>query len=166
LTYELRDEIQKGTIQVSMEPRGLMISFRQAALFPPGLDEIAPESYASIEKIARALRKIPNPARLEGHTDSVPIHNSRFRSNWELSAARSIALLTVLTEELGISTERVSIAGYADTTPVASNETDDGRTKNRRVDILILNEKGILGEPPRAQIVEPRPVPGAPTNKP
>jgi chemotaxis protein MotB len=87
--------------------------------------------------------------RLEGHTDSVPIHNSRFRSNWELSAARSIALLTLLTDEYGVSHERISIAGYADTTPVASNETDDGRTRNRRVDVVILNETGSQGEPER-----------------
>jgi chemotaxis protein MotB len=149
LTRELKDEIEKGTIQVSMQPRGLTVSFRQAALFPSGGDEIAPEAFTSIEKVARAMRQIPNPARLEGHTDSVPIHNSRFRSNWELSAARSIALLTMLTDEFGVSRERISIAGYADTTPVASNETDDGRTRNRRVDVVILNETGLLGEPER-----------------
>jgi chemotaxis protein MotB len=149
LTKELQQEIQKGTMEVSMQPRGLTISFRQAALFPSGEDEIAPEALTSIEKIARAMRKIPNPARLEGHTDSVPIHNSRFRSNWELSAARSIALLTMLTDDYGVSRDRISIAGYADTTPVASNETDDGRMRNRRVDIVILNETGLLGEPER-----------------
>jgi chemotaxis protein MotB len=149
LSRELKDEIQKGTIQVSMGVRGLTVSFRQAALFPSGGDEIAPEAYPSIRKVANAIRQIPNPVRLEGHTDSVPIHNSRFRSNWELSAARSIALLTLLTDEYGVSHERISIAGYADTTPVASNETDDGRTRNRRVDVVILNETGSQGEPER-----------------
>jgi len=127
----------------------LQEEIRQAALFPSGGDDIAPESYASIEKVARAMRQIPNPARLEGHTDSVPIHNSRFRSNWELSTARSIALLSLLTDEFGVSAERISVAGYADNAPIASNDTPDGRTRNRRVDIVILNETGLRGEPER-----------------
>ena len=93
LTKDLEAEIRNGSIQVSMQPRGLTISFTQAALFPSGGDEISAENYSSIEKVAAAMRRIPNPARLEGHTDSLPIHNSRFRNNWELSAARSIALL-------------------------------------------------------------------------
>jgi chemotaxis protein MotB len=149
LSRELKDEIAKGSIQVSMGARGLTISFRQAALFPSGGDEIAPETYPSIQKVANAIRQLPNPVRLEGHTDSLPIHNLRFKSNWELSAARSIALLTMMTDDYGVSRERISIAGYADTTPVASNETDDGRAKNRRVDVVILNETGLQGEPER-----------------
>jgi len=86
--------------------------------------------------------------RTEGHTDSVPIHNSRFRSNWELSAARSIALVEVFIDK-GVARERLSIAGYADTDPLDTNETEEGRQRNRRVDIVILNEKGIQGEPER-----------------
>ena len=76
-----------------MQPRGLVVSFTQAALFPSGEDVISPESYGSLKKVAAAIAKIPNPVRLEGHTDSVPISTSRFHSNWELSAARSIALM-------------------------------------------------------------------------
>jgi chemotaxis protein MotB len=151
LSKELEDEIRSGRIQLSMGPRGLTISFRQAALFPSGEDVIAPDAYASLEKIARAMQQVPNPARLEGHTDSLPIHNSRFGSNWELSAARSIALLDLLTQRFGISPERLSIAGYADTAPIAGNDTDDGRSRNRRVDIVILNDTGVKGEPERMQ---------------
>src|SRR5207244_5803231 len=62
------------------------------SLFPSGEDVIARDTYPSIQKIAIAMNRIPNPVRLEGHTDAVPIHNSRFRSNWELSAARSIEI--------------------------------------------------------------------------
>jgi len=148
LTKQLAPEIKSGKIQISMVPRGLAISFTQAALFPSGEDEIAKDTYPSIEKIADALKKIPNPARLEGHTDSIPIHNSRFRSNWELSAARSIALLETITR-YGVEDDRFSIAGYADTKPLVDNDTEAGRTKNRRVDIIILNEQGVRGEPER-----------------
>lgn len=149
LNRELKDEIKKGSMVVSMQQRGLTISFSQTALFPSGGDVIALESRESLEKVSRAMRKIPNPVRLEGHTDSRPIHTARFQSNWELSAARSIALLTILTDEFGVDRERISIAGYADTAPVADNDTDDGRARNRRVDIVILNENGLKGEPER-----------------
>jgi chemotaxis protein MotB len=150
LTKQLAEEIRSGKLQISMVPRGLAISFMQAALFPSGEDEIAEDTYPSIKRIAEAMRKIPNPARMEGHTDAVPIHNSRFRSNWELSAARSIALLEALTS-YGLDKDRLSIAGYADTNPVDDNDTEKGRAKNRRVDIIILNETGVQGEPEKTE---------------
>ena len=88
--------------------------------------------------------------RLEGHTDSVPIHNSRFRNNWELSAARSIAMLELLSARFDIPPERLAVAGYADTAPVESNDSEQGRAHNRRVDIVILNERGLGPEPDAA----------------
>ena len=148
LTQELDQEIREHKLEISMTSRGLVISFTQAALFPSGEDVIAKETYPSVQKIADAIQKIPNPVRLEGHTDAVPIHNSRFRSNWELSAARSIAVLELLTN-FGVSRDQLSIAGYADTAPVSNDETAEGRQKNRRVDIIILNETGVKGEPER-----------------
>jgi chemotaxis protein MotB len=150
LKKQLAEEIKSGKLQISMVPRGLAISFTQAALFPSGEDEIAKDTYPSIKKIAEAMRNIPNPARMEGHTDAVPIHNSRFRSNWELSAARSIALLESITR-FGVDRDRLSIGGYADTNPVDDNDTEQGRAKNRRVDIIILNETGLKGEPEKME---------------
>jgi chemotaxis protein MotB len=150
LTKQLAPEIKSGKLQISMVSRGLAISFSQAALFPSGEDEIAKDTYPTIQKIAEAMQKIPNPARMEGHTDALPIHNSRFRSNWELSAARSIALLQALTS-LGVDKDRLSITGYADTNPLEDNDTEEGRARNRRVDIIILNGMGVLGEPEKMQ---------------
>ncbi len=147
LSEELKKEIAEGKIQISMEHRGLVVSFTQAALFPSGQDEISTDAYDALKKVAVAITKIPNPVRLEGHTDSVPISTARFHSNWELSAARSIALLDLLSGEFGAPRERLSIAGYADNAPVASNDTEDGRARNRRVDVVILNEQGMMGEP-------------------
>ncbi|MBZ5610868.1 MAG: OmpA family protein [Acidobacteriia bacterium] len=148
LSKQLEAEIKSGKLQISMGARGLTISFTQAALFPSGENEISKDTYSSIEKIATAIRHIPNPVRMEGHTDDVPIHTSRFRSNWELSAARSIALLEMLTR-FDVDRDRLSIAGYADTAPVDNNDTEQGRQKNRRVDIIILNQTGVKGEPER-----------------
>jgi chemotaxis protein MotB len=147
LTEELKSEIAAGRIQVRMQPRGLVVSFMQAALFPSGEDVISTGAYDGLEKVARAVRQLPNPMRLEGHTDSVPIRTQRFRSNWALSAARSIALLDILSTRFGVPGERMSIAGYSDTAPIASNETEEGRSLNRRVDIVILNEFGVVAEP-------------------
>lgn len=150
LTHELEQEIKAGKIQISMSARGLVISFRQAALFPSGTDEISTDSMDSLGKVSQAMRRIPNPVRLEGHTDSIPIHNARFRSNWELSSARSIALLTILTTNFEVPEGRLSIGGYADNAPLGDNDTEEGRARNRRVDIIILNETGLQGEPERA----------------
>lgn len=147
LNEELKKEIESGRIEISMQPRGLVVSFTQAALFPSGADVVSPDAYEGLEKMAAAIAKIPNPVRLEGHTDSVPIRTPRFRSNWELSAARSIALMELLTDKFGLPPERLSIAGYADTAPIAPNNTEEGRARNRRVDIVVLNEQGMIGEP-------------------
>ncbi|HTW63218.1 MAG TPA: flagellar motor protein MotB [Bryobacteraceae bacterium] len=149
LEKELQREIQSRRLSVHMTSRGLTISFTQAALFPSGEDEIAPDFYPTIQTIADAMNQVRNPARAEGHTDSVPIHNSKFRSNWELSAARSIALAQLLIQD-GVARDRLSIAGYADTDPIDTNDTAAGREKNRRVDIVILNAAGAQGEPERS----------------
>jgi chemotaxis protein MotB len=77
----------------------------------------------------------------------VPIHNDRFRSNWELSAARSIALLNLLVDRYQVPAERLGVAGYADVAPVASNATEEGRARNRRVDVVILSERAARAEP-------------------
>jgi chemotaxis protein MotB len=90
---------------------------------------------------------VGNPVRLEGHTDSNPIKTARFRSNWELSAARAIAVMEILNERFDLPPERLSVAGYADTAPVASNDTEAGRARNRRVDIILLNEQASMAEP-------------------
>ena len=146
LTTSLRDEIKNGSIQVSMEARGLVISMKEAAVFPPGGDAIAPEGYRIVEKVAAIISKVPNPIRLEGHTDSIPIRSGRFKSNWELSAARSIAMLHALSERYNVDLHRMAVVGYGETVAVDTNETEEGRKRNRRVDIAILNESSVWKE--------------------
>jgi chemotaxis protein MotB len=141
LTEVLASEIRDGKIDIHLEPRGLVLSLREAAFFPPGGDEIAVTGYDSLSKIARTITDLPNTVSLEGHTDSVPIHNSVFHSNWELSAARSIAMLELLSTRFSVSKSRMSIAAFAETVPVDSNETPEGRAHNRRVDLVILNQR-------------------------
>ena len=149
LTKELKEEIAGGKLQLKLQGRGLVVSLLEAAFFPSGEDTIDPKTYPTIEKIAGAVRSLPNPVRLEGHTDSVPIHNARFPSNWELSAARAVAILKLLSERFEIPQKRLAIAGYADTAPADTNETAEGRARNRRVDLVILNRIGVEAEPPQ-----------------
>jgi len=141
LNSQLRDEIKSGKIEMRLEQRGLVISLREAAFFPSAGDTVEPGSMPSLQKVAGVLQGLSNPVRLEGHTDSVPIHTARFHNNWELSAARSIAMLGVLSGKFNIPSERFSVTGYADTKPVASNDTEEGRAHNRRVDIVVLNQR-------------------------
>jgi chemotaxis protein MotB len=147
LTKALHEEIQKGQVQVTMESRGLVISLKQAAFFPTGDSTIAVSGYPTIEKVARTLLKVPNPVRLEGHTDSIPISNVHYRSNWHLSSARSIAMLDLLTMKFRIPAERLAVVGYGDTVPIDGNETETGRARNRRVDITVLNDSSFTAEP-------------------
>jgi chemotaxis protein MotB len=140
----LAAEIKAGKVEVRLDARGLVVSLRQAAFFPSGGDEIALSGMPSIEKIAKIVQELPNPVRLEGHTDSIPIHTQRFPSNWELSTARSIAMLQVFTGKYRIPDDRFAVAGYAETKPIDTNESDEGRMHNRRVDIVILNQPVVI----------------------
>jgi chemotaxis protein MotB len=141
LTSALQEDIKAGRIQIDLLPRGLVISLKEGAFFGPGDAEINKERFASIGKLARIIQRLPNPLRLEGHTDSNPIRNSRYRSNWELSAARSIAVLSLLRDHYGLPQSRMAIVGYADTISMDSNQTEVGRARNRRVDITVLNDE-------------------------
>jgi chemotaxis protein MotB len=141
LNKELEAEIHDGKIEMHLEPRGLVLSLRQATFFPSGEDAIDPKTYPIVEKIAQTIRELPNSVRLEGHTDSIPIHTVRFHSNWELSAARSIGMMELLSDHFEVPRQRMAIAGYADTAPLDSNDTPEGRAHNRRVDVVILNQQ-------------------------
>jgi chemotaxis protein MotB len=141
LDKALSKEIESGKIEVHMELRGLVVSLKEGAFFNSGDDKVVVSSYPSIGKIADTIRSLNNPVRLEGHTDSIPIHTARFDSNWELSAARSIAMLNLFSTRFSIPHGRCGIAGYADTMPVDTNDTPQGRARNRRVDIVILNAR-------------------------
>ncbi|MEO5953724.1 MAG: flagellar motor protein MotB [Chloroflexia bacterium] len=149
LTSALKQEIEGGKVSINMEPRGLVVSLKEAAFFPPAGDGIEVDALPIIGKIAESARRLPNKILLEGHTDSTPIHNERFRSNWDLSAARAIAMLNVMADKFEVPRGRMSVSGYAENVPIAGNDTIDGRRKNRRVDVVFLNEFGAKSQPGR-----------------
>jgi len=129
-------------LDLKMEPRGLVISLPQTILFASGDDAVSVEALTTVGQIAEVLREIPNRVSLVGHADAVPIHNRRFKNNWELAAARSLRLLELLGRDGGIEESRLSVASYSSFEPKDSNDTADGRASNRRVEIVILDERG------------------------
>jgi chemotaxis protein MotB len=139
LNKELAQEIKDGKLELRLEPRGLVISLRQSAFFPSGQDNIDEANLPTMKKLAELIGTLPNPIQLEGHTDSIPIHNARFKSNWELSCARGIAVLETLCGTFQLPRPRFSVVGRAETLPVDTNETPEGRARNRRVDVVIVN---------------------------
>jgi chemotaxis protein MotB len=140
-------DILKGLVRTHVDPRGLIISLGEGGVFDSGSDEIKPEGRKLLDTIAVSLVSVGNHIRVEGHTDNVPISNSRFPSNWELSTARATGVLSYLIDKFGFRPELLSAAGYAEYRPVASNDTMEGRACNRRVDIVILNPAAAQIEP-------------------
>lgn len=151
LKSTLQKEVDAGSVRLALEHRGLVIELEAGAFFPSGGATLGGTAYPTVKKVAAVLNTLPNALRLEGHTDSLPINNNRFQSNWELSAARSIAMLRFLNEQFSVATERMAIVGYADTEAIDSNDTEAGRERNRRVDIVIVSSYGMQTEPARGQ---------------
>jgi chemotaxis protein MotB len=128
--------IAPDSITMRITPDGLVISLHEAGFFPSGSAEVRPSSVSILSLLAATLPG--NPLRVEGHTDNVPIHTSQFATNWELSTTRATAIARILLDHGPIDPVNLSAAGYAEFHPVASNATEDGRTQNRRVDIILL----------------------------
>jgi len=137
---QAQQALRERGMDPSLEARGLVISLPQAVLFESGQDRINVSAFPIIARIADVLRAIPNKVSLVGHADAIPIHNQRFKSNWELSAARSLSLLDMLSTEHGIPEARLSVSSFGSYSPKGPNDTADGRAENRRVEIVILPE--------------------------
>ena len=140
LENALSKEIEDRQVKLEMMGKGLVITIVGDVLFDSGKAKIRPESYPILDKVATVLKEnVPGlNVGIEGHTDSVPIKFSGWKSNWELSTTRALSVLHYLVEENNISPERVSALGYGEYRPVASNSTKEDRQLNRRVEIVIL----------------------------
>ena len=135
---ELKKIDDTGRMSVGKEKRGIVIRISDKVAFETGRAEIIPEFQPTLNKLAAFLRGVPNRIQIEGHTDNIPIKTASFPSNWELSTARAVSIMRYLTEERSLDPERFSIAGYGEFRPIDSNETLEGRAKNRRVEIVLL----------------------------
>jgi chemotaxis protein MotB len=139
LSALLKHEIAAGEVVIKPTSEGISINLLDFLLFETGKANIRPEALVTLNKISAYLDSIPNKLRVEGHTDNVPINTFQFPSNWHLSVARSMNTGYYIIQR-GIPPERLSIAGYSEYRPVADNDTPENRSKNRRVEIVILNE--------------------------
>lgn len=130
-------KVPKG-VKITSTERGLSIRIQDDALFESGSAAIHPHMKEFIDLVAGLVKDLPNLMVVEGHTDGQPIRSAAFPSNWDLSTARSNILVRYLTEHHGLTPERFTSTGFAGTRPVASNDTPEGRSENRRVELIIL----------------------------
>lgn len=131
----------------SIEERGLVVSIQDTLLFDSGSAVITPKAREVLNKISTVLASAPNYIKVEGHTDNLPIHTPQFPSNWELSVLRATNVVQIMATDGGINPDRLSATGYGEYRPVAANNSDAGRARNRRVDLVILRSKYDLTEP-------------------
>ncbi len=144
--YMIKHGLQEK-VQMEIDRRGLVISLKEAGLFDSGSAYLKISSYPMLAKVAESISNYDNNIRVEGYTDNMPMNSHEFKSNWELSTARATNLLHHLINFYKIDPERVSATGYGQYHPVADNNTDEGRAKNRRVNIVMLSSDGQRGEP-------------------
>ncbi len=137
LEQRLASQIAQHSVAIKLGKDGLVISLREAGFFDSGSATPRQQSMESMQQISSELAQMPYDLRVEGHTDNVPIHTAEYASNWELSSARSTNVARVLLGMHAVSPDRLSAAGYAEFHPVDTNDTAEGRARNRRVDLVI-----------------------------
>lgn len=138
LTKALGKELERQDIELRMTPEGFVISLHELGFFNSGEARLLPGASDKIKAIAAVLMEYGLDMRVEGHSDNVPIHNAEFSSNWELSTARATAVSMMLLRDSKVDPRRMSIAGYGEYHPTASNNTQEGRRANRRVDLVVV----------------------------
>ena len=136
----MRALMRAHVVELSRKPGMLEVRFRSDILFPSGSARLSSTAIAAIRRLAGVLRGFPNPVRVEGFTDNVPIRTVQFASNWELSAARAGSVVHVLSVR-GVAPKRLAVIGFGDQKPIASNATAAGRAANRRVVVVILSSR-------------------------
>ena len=137
----MQDEISKGNITIQQVRDQLTINMVDRVLFDSGQAQVKPAGIKVLKQVGDVLNKITDKQiRIEGHTDNVPISaklQDKFKTNWELSTARATNVVRYLIDQGGVGRQHLSAVGYAETRPIASNDTDEGRSSNRRIEIVL-----------------------------
>ena len=137
LVQKLKSMIDSGKLAVQVRNGKMLVKLQNDILFAAGSSAVKPEGKDVIAQLAQVLASVPDRNfQVTGHTDDVPIHSAQFPSNWELSSARAINVVNILTGA-GLDPKHVSAAGYADNDPVAPNDSPDNKQKNRRIEIVV-----------------------------
>ena len=150
LVNELKSEIEQKQIQITQLADRLSVSLVDKILFPSGEADLTPEGLKVMERVGNIIKEVKDKViRVEGHTDNVPIAprlQKQFPTNWELSTARATNVARFLQEKVGIAPQNLQAVGLAEYHPIASNETPQGRSKNRRIEISLLPTEGGMTE--------------------
>lgn len=128
-----------NSVTIENNERGVTIRILDDILFPSGEAELRKNAQEVLKLVAGIIKELPNDIRIEGHTDNIKIHTAKYPSNWHLSIARALNTAYYLIQTENVDPDKVSIVGYAEYNPVDDNSTPDGRAKNRRVDIIVIN---------------------------
>jgi chemotaxis protein MotB len=137
----LNENNLNSNVNTIIEDRGLIIRVDNTIIFDSGNADIKAIYKSKLIQVGKMLNSIENYIRIEGHTDNVPIRNSHFESNWQLSVIRATNVTEMLITEANINPKRLSAVGYGEYRPIADNDNPDSRAKNRRVDIIIMDTK-------------------------
>lgn len=138
LNQLIAEQNLSNSLSVVETERGLTLHIYDKILFPSGSADINEDSKHILSKLAALFKELPNDIRVEGHTDNLPINSSIYPSNWHLSVSRALNTAYYLIETENLNPDKISIVGYSKYQPIATNETPEGREKNRRVDIVIV----------------------------
>ena len=141
LVDTLESEILSNALSVSYDSSKVVVRFSEATTFPSGSEELKDAMFPILEKIEGVLADCNGEVVVSGYTDNLPVNSSRYRSNWDLSAARAVSVVHQLVFNNKLDANRVSAAGRAETNPLAPNDTAANRAKNRRVEISVFNPK-------------------------
>ena len=150
LVADLEGEVATGQIEIQQLREGLRLNLTQEVLFSSGSAEVNAGGRIVLTKVAERVRGIPHEVEVQGHTDDVPIHSERYPTNWELAGARASRVVRFL-EEQGVAPDRLCAISHGEYVPVAPNDSDAGRAKNRRIEITLkpvtaVAAAGVQGE--------------------
>lgn len=143
LRLALKEEIDKGSVTIMTEGMKIIIHIKENASFDSGMADLHEGFRPALVKIGNLINNSGGEVTISGHTDNVPIANDRFRSNWDLSTSRAVSVAHELLQIAQIDPANVTVTGHADTRPLAPNDSEENRAKNRRVDIAIVRGKEI-----------------------
>ncbi|HIP52722.1 MAG TPA: type VI secretion system protein TssL [Chromatiales bacterium] len=138
LREALAKEIDEGLLNIETENTKIIIRIQEKGSFPSGSAQLDPGFFDVMHRISKTVAKTTGKIVVAGHTDDVPISTKRFRSNWELSAARAVTVVHALLSNPSVDPERVLVEGHADSMPLAPNDSRENRAKNRRVELILM----------------------------
>jgi|SRR5579871_6251709 len=139
LFAKFKSMIDSGKLKVEIRNGLMLVKLNDNILFDPGKTALKPEGKEAIKEVSAVLKDIAGRKfQVAGHTDNQPIHGSKYKTNWELSTARAVEVVHFMIDQGGMPKDRLSAAGFADQLPVGTNDTDEGRKANRRIEIVLL----------------------------